>query len=273
MFPQSEDGKYSVCWFWLTLSDYCIRIGDVTLFESSAECLRKYPQDPSPYLTYQYARFLEDFFRILPSVTTPIPPDLYCYIDTEEKYVNLSDRVGDWFWNIEAPTEKQNDIYDDVCEFLLANDLDSGHLVRNSKSSLYRLADTIRIRYDFRAYEEDGTPIWSAGCGEYELPYNDFICEVEDMLVRFFRDMDRQVENAIQLLRKDEQYIAYEVLIARDGEDYTADLGIDRLAKEHAERKATFWNTLNAIKDNTQVNPVNWEQIKSSIEFLMSQKK
>jgi len=272
MFPQG-DGKTSISWYWLTLSDYYIKLGDVTLFESSAELLRKYPQARTPYLDYQYAFFLQDFFEKLPSIATPIPPDVFCYIDTAEKDENLQQNLFDWYGGIEETTEEEDDIYENVCELWRSNVLDTAILAQRIQYAYYRLDDTIKIRYDFRAFEEDGTPVWSAGCGEYELPYSDFIRDVEDLLVRFFRDMDKQVENAIQVLRNDEQYVAYDILIANEGKDYSTELGIDYLIKDHAERKEEFWDILYAVKNQTRTNTVDWELVKSSVNFLLSQKR
>ena len=88
LYPQ-ENGVNQMAWFWLTDSHYHVELGDVRLFERSLESRKK---EGSPrYDSYQYSRFLEDFFDILPEICTPIPEDIYDAIKTMERRDMLGD--------------------------------------------------------------------------------------------------------------------------------------------------------------------------------------
>ena len=265
------DKKKSLAWFWITDSEYYIELGEVKLFENSCESIKKYPNQPQ-YLDYQYVRFLEDFFDILPSVAAPIPPEIFHYIDTIDKKERLAEKLSSWYDSIDNPTEEHGAIETDVLELLWEGNLDTGFLSVCSQCWFYRIDDTVKIQYDFRENEEDGTPIWSATFGEYELPWHVFVDEVEDLLVRFFRDMDKQVENAVALLESDKNYTAYETVAKGGSLKYDNKLGIESLLKEHNERKNQFWNVLNEVKRNAQPSE-NWSKIKSSVEIILTEKR
>ena len=261
--------KKSVAWFWITDSEYYIQLDGVKLFENSRESRRKYPNQPQ-YLDYQYSRFLEDFFDILPFVAVPIPSDIFHYIDTAEKQEHLAETLDMWYNGIADPTDEQEAIESDIRKLFWTGRLDAGFLVVRARCCFYRLGDIMRIQYDFRSVEEDGTPVWSAECGEYELPWQTFIDEVEDLLVRFFRDMDKQIDEAVELLKNDESYTAYEIVMKDGSVEHNNELGIDCLLKEHDRRKQRFWDILNAVKENIPDDPNDWEKIKKSVKFLLA---
>jgi len=61
----------------------------------------------------------------------------------------------------------------------------------------------IILRYNFKGWDEDGLPWWTATNGEYRLSYQDFLLEVEDLLNRFFVRMDRQVKGVVAYFTKE----------------------------------------------------------------------
>ena len=192
----TEVGKRIPVWFYMTDSDYWIDLGDVKLFENSKETLEKYPAMPR-FFNYQYARFLEDLFDELPQISCPIPTDLFAYIDTENKRNLLAGRLCDLdWWDKEKSTEFQHTIEDNIDGNLIRN----GYFVQMPpcvSGQLLRFNDEIILRYEANGQDEDGTPWWTVTNGEYQLKYQDFLLEVEDLLNRFFARMDRQVKDVV----------------------------------------------------------------------------
>ncbi len=70
-FPINKNGKKNICWFWLTDSNYYIKLGEIKLFELSSESMKKY-DFKSCFDDYYYIRQLEDLFEILPTISNPV---------------------------------------------------------------------------------------------------------------------------------------------------------------------------------------------------------
>ena len=82
------------------------------LFEHSPQSIEKY-QLTGRYLDYQYIRFLEDFFDILPAVSCIMPNDLYELIDTDEKRNLLHEKITDLYTdNPSGEWTEEDDRYD-----------------------------------------------------------------------------------------------------------------------------------------------------------------
>lgn len=107
-------------WFWLTDSWYSIHLGETHLFESSSERIQKYPGNPG--LDYNYIRWLEDFFDILPQAASDIPQDLYALISSEETRTSTENQLIAFLENYEDENEdvpeEIEDIYYTAMEFV-----------------------------------------------------------------------------------------------------------------------------------------------------------
>ena len=67
------------------------------------------------------------------------------------------------------------------------------------KTSLeYRYRPTVRYDLRLRPQPENGSSIWTAPSGVYEMPYSEFVSEVRAFYTAFFEAMDRQVTLALQ---------------------------------------------------------------------------
>jgi len=252
--PLDSVGRKRLAWFWLTDSWYYIDCGGVKLFEQ---------RQTGCYLDYYFVRFLEDFFEILPAIAAPLPSDIFSLIDTSAKRQALFSQQADWYAQIDDPTDQQESMYDNIGTLLWANKLDTGFLRYRADCRFYRLGDTMRIMYDFRDTNAYGMPPWSAGCGQYDISWRDFMGEVEDLLVRFFHDMDQQVQDAGELLMNDDTYSD------ETFNDRTREAGRDHLVTENDQRKADFWGILNDVTHGNVTSP-DWGAIRSGVDALKS---
>ena len=262
-FPKTRNGHKSVSWFWLTDSNYYLDLGDVRLFECSAKYIGKHHL-ASAFDDYYYIRQLEDLFDILPNIANAIPADLFSFIDTAEKREVLRktcDELADM-------SEGRPDEIDVIHEFLDYAQLDTGYLSARSECQFFHIGERLIIQYDFRAQDDDGVPVWSATAGQLEMPYERFVDEIGNLLTRFFHDMDRQIEEAIEQLAGE---VFYDVLLSRDEKKGITSSGVDYLRKEHAERKAYFFDVFHQLKNNELNNSLDWERVRTVMQTATAQ--
>lgn len=264
-FPISEDGHKNIAWFWLTDCNYYIQLGDVKLFESSKEWLEKYPAD-SPYDEYPYIRQLEDLFDILPQIAARITEPAYRFIYTIDSWEWLLREVKQWYEILgDNATQEQENLHDDLIRFLYHSHLDTGYLRFKSMLIFHHLDDRMIICYDFTDKDENGTPPWSAKRGKFELTWQQFLSEIEDLLDRFFADMDKQVENAIRNLMEDPYY---QKLNNKDPQTGLQTNAADHLRQEHAERKQHFYSILGKVKNDNYPSDINSDKIVKQITYM-----
>lgn len=248
--------KY-VCWFYLTDSEYFIELGEVKLFQSSSQWIKKY-QDEWPtgieFVDYQYSRQLEDLFDILPTIACPIPSSLYTLVETDEKREILYDKIVD-LWEAERtdgePWNEVDEKYDNIARNLIYyGRLDSGYLRFKTECQFFNVDGMVIIQYNFIDEDEGGCPVWSAGKGSYTLTYKEFVYEIEDLLNRFFIAMDSQIEIAMQLFND-------------------RSLKESNLISEHTRRKDYFYGILNKIKNNVYENQIDWQRLEVDLVSIL----
>lgn len=264
-FPISEDGDKNIAWFWLTDSYYYMKLDDVKLFENSKEWRKIYPAE-SPYDEYPYIRQLEDLFDILPQIAAGITETAYRYINTIGNWEWLMREVEQWYEVLgDNATGEQDALYEDLIRFLHHGYLDTGYLRFKSMLFFHHVGDRIIISYDFIDKDENGIPVWSAKRGRSEMTWIEFLNEIEDLLNRFFTDMDKQVEDAINSLMHHDYYKKLNVKDFRTGLKTNA---VSSLRKEHVQRKAYFYDILNKVKNGGFQPYLDSEKIVKQIEFV-----
>ena len=252
--PETRDNYVS--WFYLTDSEYFINLGETKLFQLSAQWLEKYKNEYSSdaqFEEYQYSRQLEDLFHILPTIACPMPNDLYALVETDEKRDLLRDAIVD-IWETEnpdgTPWNEIDEKYDNISHNLFCyGSLDSGYLRFRAECQFFNVNRTIIIRYNFIDEDESGCPVWSAGKGIYTLSYEEFICEIEDLLNRFFSAMDRQIETATQMFSNE--------VIEKCN-----------LISEHRSRKKYFYSILDLLKKNAYADNIDWQKLKEDLDYF-----
>lgn len=245
-------------WFYLTDSWYSINLGEIHLFESSAEWRQKYPGNPQ--LDYYYIRWLEDFFDILPEVSLSIPQDLYELISNEEKRAATEKQLIDKYESENGGIPEE--IYLPAIKFVQHGVLDTGFLRFRSLCRFCRIDDEMVIHYDFRAWNEEDVPVWSAGTGQYKMDYRQFLEEIEMMLHHFFDAMAQQIENAVEIARKNPDKYA----ISGNKPASTPDEILTRLQQEQKDREEYFYQILDSVKKEGAFLAINWNGVRKALQ-------
>jgi len=242
-----------VGWFYLTYSEYYIKLGDVNLFESSPQWIEKYkPEYPSigRFEDYQYSRQLEDLFEILPTIACPMPEDLYELVETAEKCESLFNSIINIY--SDSDDKQEDEKFENIrINLIYYGYLDSSYLRFKTNLKFFNVNGKIIVQYDF-IDDDEGCPVWSAGKGTYSLTYKEFVYEIEDLLNRFFIAMDKQVETATRIFNKD-------VIKKRN------------LIPEYAQRKDYFYDILNKVKNNDYENQIDWQKLREDLDYFMKQ--
>lgn len=268
LYSQDIPDSKSVCWFWLTDSDYYLTVGNINLYESSDEWKEKYPLPPSPFLDYHFVRFLEDFFDLLPNLSQPMPEKWFSKMNTHKKQKELHEKVIDL-----CQTEKPEE-YDDydqlVCDYYNMGDLDSGFLATPPLIRFTHFQDQIHIYWDCSRKNDDGSTTWAGGIGQHRILYSDFLLEIEDLLHRFFIAMDKQLndlKNYLEATPQQTEYILYDLCQEQDQQKGLCKNGFDYLLEEHQQRKEFFYSILSKVKNN-EYPPFQWDQLEVAWKIL-----
>jgi hypothetical protein len=205
----------------------------------------------TPYNDYPIVRFIEDFTELFNVINESIPDDIYPLTENLTQFLNDAQK---WLDINDTDEEEISDFYfeeyDNLISWTYYRTFDSGHLIGGPKFSFFRNKDIIRISWVTEHKIDNGIELWTAKNGTIEIPYADFIQQVEDFGNRFFTSMKDQVELAIQ----------------KDWRDIQIDK--TRLIEEHKERESDFWEHFAHLKSDSP-NETNWEGIRE-LKYQMS---
>lgn len=237
--PWGESPDFSMHWFGLTDSQLWIQAGGQTIYEYSYAA-REYFGENIQYNNYQLSRFLEDFSELFPYLRESVPELFY------EKINDFEGQTYAWLMLHDEDEDNVFDkLYDDEYTPLTAwyydRMLDSGHLTGGPDIGCYRYGDRIKLCWKSDYQLENGSSIWTAPRGIFELQYKEFVSAVNEFYHSFFKEMDKQVDLAVQ----------------KDWGNVRLDK--TRLIDEHAERKEFFNQKLKLLSE--PCNCTDWDAI------------
>jgi hypothetical protein len=250
----SEEHALTLSWFWLTDGIYYMNVGQEQLFRVTNEMLNHWKQEypdtdvNQPFVDYQVVRLYEDLLEILVDVMQPIPTELQKYIATREEFENWSSSV----WDLWESTEDEE--IKDICELAIewcgySRHLSTLHLADKPSIQLWRIDDTIHIRWDNGDNEIDGIPYWTTTRGEYTLSADTFMQEVESFHQRLMNEMEQRVQ----------------LISTNNPLDPSINIDIQGLIKEHEQRK----NTL-AAEMSRKLSVDDWTTVINATEKLLT---
>lgn len=208
-------------WFGLTDGLLWIDVGEQTIYEYTKAAQKFWGLPAPPYNDYQISRFLEDFSRTFRYVSESIPKELY---DNIEKFDQRAQAWNESHWDDEDEVfdEFYFNEYNELIMWKVSRSFDSGHLTGGPYIGCFRYEENIKIMWNGEYKLENGSYIWTAPKGCYEMPYEEFVASVKEFFERFFTAMDEQVRKAV----------------AKDWGEVQLDKA--RLADENEERKQRF---------------------------------
>lgn len=248
----SQESGFSLYWFVLTDSYYWLNIGEHEILRYSDALINKYKDEfKLPYVDYYLSRLLEDFFEILPSISTPIIDDIFQNIEDYSAMDAFQKDLENWLekWN-----EDDNDydkIYEPAIKLLSDRSLDTGYLKGGPDIWFFRNNDKLFIRWDCDNRDEDGTRFWCAERGEYILNFSEFINEINDFYNIFWDKMNKQVDIACN------NWPLSNVSIDLNG-----------LVNEHRQRKENWDSLLIKLKNDTLREYTSWNTMQEAIRIL-----
>lgn len=220
--PWGEEPYRSLHWFGMTDGLLWIDAGESTVYEYSDAARRQWGDER--YNDYQISRFLEDFSDTFRYVRESVPQKYY---DMAERFRHTAHE-----WEcMQDDAEEEDDTYwqfmeeefEPLTDWHWRRRFDSMHLVGGPVIGCFRCGEKLKFCWESDYRLDNGSSIWTAPSGAYEMPYGAFVSEVRAFYTSFFEAMDRQVALALQ-------------------KDW-GDVAVDKvsLAKEHAERKTGFF--------------------------------
>ena len=253
--PWGDEEHKSLQWFGLTDALLWITVGDCVIYEYSEVVLAEF-KDCEKYNNYQLARFLEDFSRILPYVTQPIPKFLY---DSVEKFAK---NIHKWDMLYSEKSDEEyfdvflDSLFEPIYQWFANRTFDSGHLIGGPTVGCFRFEDKVKIYWESEYQREDGSSMWKFPNGVYEIPYDEFVSEVNSFFCNFMKEMDTQV-----------------AMVLRDGIDGVS-VDMNALARENELRKDEFTQKLETMQDEEMRlkfynEQIDWAKVKELYDKMM----
>lgn len=252
--PFGLESNTSLHWFGLTDGDCWLTLRDKTLYEYSDAKMQQWSRRPTRYSDDYIVQLLEDLTELFPILAESVPVPLYDIAKTYSSLNGLKEKIRAWVdtWPEEESADTEaNDQQDDLLtEWIHARTLYSRHLKGGPHLSFFRHEDKITLVWKADQVDDNQIPYWTAGNGQLEMDYTDFIDQVEDFGNRFFPAM------------------AAQVAIAVDRDWGTIALDKIRLVQEQQERKADFDRQVALLKGNPGAN-TDWNPIIGAVQNLM----
>ena len=241
--PSGTKDDLKMSWFWLTEANLWLTFGDTTLYEYTLEAINYFGKHKSPYNEYPLIRFIEDFTELFDTIRESIPKETYQLTKDLNGFLNDANK---WLDIYETDEDEVSDFYfeeyDPLISWTYRRTLDSGHLTGGPHISFFRCEDKIRIVWKTEHQLDNGIKLWKAKDGNVEILYSDFIVQVKEFGRRFFEQMNKQVEFAIEKDWKGVQ-------IDKNG-----------LVEEHAEREKKIHHQINLLEQKIKTR-TNWKLI------------
>jgi len=198
----SSDGNLSLHWFGLTDGWFWVDLGDGAELFHYTDAIREhlatlYPASkPStlPYEDYQICRYWEDLLDLTPAVLDPLPDDMAAWVADAAAWQRWQDAATQWRQERDDEDGWDNwDTYDQAVRWWSDRTWAAFHLTHPPNIYLWRVGDTVHVRWDNRAIAVDGVPVWEAQAGEIALSVADFVGALRSFDAHFIAAMDERV--------------------------------------------------------------------------------
>ncbi len=251
VLPWGNEPDLYLHWFGLTDGIYYLNVGNDQLFRASESILRYWCKQSNsidlaqPYVDYQVVRLYEDLLEILPDILSPIPSVVNSLVET-----TLSQKRWDsglnWYFDSDE-NDELDDLYIQATEWWQFRKLSTLHLTQGPDIWLWRIKDTIRIRWDNELKDIEGIQPWSSISGQYDLTVATFLQEVESFHKRLMGEMGKRID-----------------ILLKNNPIPNIKIDFQGLIKEHGERK-------NSLKEALKREPrkIDWDMVTKSNEKLI----
>jgi len=235
-----------VGWFVLSDGEYWLNLGTVNFYENTDAALNEFGEESGRFVDYNLARLIEDFSELFEHISDSLPDDFYDLAQKENTLFDFYNKASTKIDDLDEDVINDDEFFriHKVTEWISDRALTALHLASNPTICFFRNNDNISIVWDASQTLESGVQVWTAGKGNIELSYQEFVAEVTDFKERVFSAMETQIQIASTM---DWGYI--QVDKAR------------RLA-EQVERKEKFEKKIEYLTDVNKPAITNWEEIR-----------
>ncbi len=161
--------------------------------------LREYPSSvASPYEDYQVARYWEDLVQLARTVMDPVPEDIAARTNKGEEWRKWLGEAWEQYQTSDDP--EHDEIYESATAWWYERQWYAGRLKYPPNLWLWRVEDTIHMRWDNRDKVAEEIPVWHSDRGEAALPVAAFVRAVHEFHDAFIDAMAKRVQ---QVLRGD----------------------------------------------------------------------
>ena len=180
----SPDGP-SLSWFALTLGQFRMPIGDQVLFRYREEVLPLGETRRDAH--YQVASIARDILGSVAHGVAPLSP----FFDLLVADRALLERLS--AVELEDEPDSESGPQYTAWRWLGERSPWTGYFVECPEFYFVRIGDRIHIRWDNRRKRVDGTEIWEASYGSYEMTVEAFTAECRDFSDRLLADMLKRI--------------------------------------------------------------------------------
>ncbi len=237
-----EEGNFRMNWFWLTEADLWLTLGDATLYEYSPEAMVYFEDKESAYNDYPLSRFIDDFTELFEEISESIPKEIYQLTDNLNGFLTDAETWKE-LYESDADEDFYFKEYYSLISWTYKRAFGSGHLIGGPYFSFLRCEDKIRIFWKTEYQLENGIELWKAKDGSIEMLFSDFLNQIKDFGKRFFEQMNKLVQLALE----------------KDWKEVRIDK--KELVEEHAFRELDFYKQVAFLEQTSKVK-TNWKLVK-----------
>ncbi|MGH2508551.1 MAG: DUF5984 family protein [Ktedonobacteraceae bacterium] len=276
--PWGYPDRLCLHWFGLTDGWYWLEMGQNNeFFRYTTDILmhwqRNHPEIP-PYADYYVVRLWEDILEILPDILEPLPPKLVQMLDGEEQISRWQERMKKYTKMFESDDEDEEEteedkqaweIYMQATMWWNCRRLNTGYLTASPHLWFWNDGRDVHIFWDNSESSIENIPVWTAQRGHIQLPYAQFLDEVDSLHTRLFATMEERIQAAKKMLYRDvprehaeassyiprplpgAEYSISDIILDRDQLEKEQQTRFQRLSKSLgrvASKTATDWNVV-----------------------------
>jgi hypothetical protein len=237
-------------WFGLTDGWYWLELGNAEAFRYTEAIIDHWGADPDmPYIDYYVVRLWEDLLEMLPYVLHPLDERVASLIADLDEWQRWRTRAEAWLNSL--PEDEEDEAW---ATYLQATGwwgvrrMDTSYLETAPDLWMWRIGDTVTVRWGSRGATMDDIPVWACQQAELTLSAEDFEENVRTFNRMLFNDMKFRVKGAMKSWKRKD-----------------VELDTDQLAAEHQER-ATWLSRALATEPTDFID--DWDRIMQAVTEL-----
>jgi hypothetical protein len=186
--PWGEPGSQSLSWFALTDGTFHMNVGDQVLFQYSGELLSLWGTSQRD-VDYQIASLARDVLGSIAPGTARLPPFFERLASDWDLLTQLYAYVPP-----QGTTPIDDDVRYNAWRWLAERSPWTSYFVAHPEFQFVRIGDHVHIHWDNCNRMIKERPAWSAQCGMFVLPLQEFLDEARNFADRLLQVMEKRIQ-------------------------------------------------------------------------------